>query len=128
MGKSFFDMTIEERRAYHRERYRIRKGPKKMPFLEPRKKKAKKKRIPLSRQEYQRRYYQANKGKAKEYQRLYNRQHKKSRCDPGRRSAFIRTREARKICWNAVELRNIHGDKAVRIINKILAGELSFTM
>jgi hypothetical protein len=82
-----------------------------------------------ARREYQRQYYLAHKGKAKEYSRLYHRQHSKKGGNNRNRKANIKwKRETTQMTFTQHDLMDIHDDKAARTINKILSGERLFTM
>jgi len=80
-----------------------------------------------ARREYQRRYYQAHKEKAKEYQRLYNLTHKKKRGGRGKAN-FSCPREAARMTFNTCDLMSSPVEKAIKMLEKIIAGERLFTM
>lgn len=82
---------------------------------------------PEARWEYQRRYYKVHKGKAKEYQRLYNLKYKKKSGGRGKAN-FQCPREAVRMTLSQSDLVNLHGDKFIKAINRITAGERLFTM
>lgn len=74
--------------------------------------------------EYQRRYYQANKAKAQEYQRNYNAQHKKKRGGRKGSKAFEAPRQVIQTTFHSSHIMQQHNpDKIAWIINKILRGE-----
>jgi len=80
-----------------------------------------------ARREYQRRYYQMHKDKAKEYQRLYNLTHKKKRGGRGK-SNFLCPREATRSTFNTCDLMNSPVEKTLKMLEKIISGERLFTM
>jgi hypothetical protein len=80
-----------------------------------------------ARRDYQRRYYQMHKEKAKEYQRLYNLTHKKKRGGRGKAN-FICPREAARMTYNTCDLMNSPVEKTLKMLEKIIAGDRLFTM
>ena len=80
-----------------------------------------------ARRDYQRRYYQMHKEKAKEYQRLYNLTHKKKRGGRGKAN-FVCPREAARMTFNTSDLMNSPAEKTAKMIEKIISGERLFTM
>ncbi|MDD4052098.1 MAG: hypothetical protein PHR28_09400 [candidate division Zixibacteria bacterium] len=80
-----------------------------------------------TRRDYQRRYYQMHKEKAKEYQRLYNLTHKKKRGGRGKAN-FICPREAARMTYNTCDLMNSPVEKTLKMLEKIINGDRLFTM
>jgi hypothetical protein len=80
-----------------------------------------------ARREYQRRYYQMHKEKAKEYQRLYNLTHKKKRGGRGKAN-FTCPREAARHTFNTCDIMSAPVEKTLKMLEKIISGERLFTM
>ncbi|MEW6413166.1 MAG: hypothetical protein AB1483_11970 [Candidatus Zixiibacteriota bacterium] len=79
-----------------------------------------------ARRAYLRRYYEANKDRAREYQRRYNLMHKKkARMVGGARGG--RRQEIRET-FNASDIMRSPTEKSLRIIQSILRGDRYFTM
>lgn len=88
-------------------------------------------RPPLTKEEraqkwrdYQRKYYQANSGKAKEYQRRYNLTHKKKR-KPAQGS-FWAQRPKIKEEFNLSDLQHLPFEKLSKALTDILTGKRQF--
>jgi len=81
-----------------------------------------------ARREYQRRYYQMHKEKAKEYQRQYNLTHKKKLRAGRGKSSFVAPREVIRTTFHSADLMHAPVEKTVRMLDKILSGERFFTM
>ncbi|MFH1364094.1 MAG: hypothetical protein ABIH52_00395 [Candidatus Aenigmatarchaeota archaeon] len=80
-----------------------------------------------ARRDYQRRYYQIHKEKAKEYQRQYNLEHKK-KGGGGRGRGRVAEREVVRGTYNTADLMHSPVEKTLRMIEKIINGERLFTM
>ncbi len=82
------------------------------------------------RREYQRQYYLAHREKAKEYQRQYNLLHKKKQRVPGAKGKNAKSyqRESEKTTYNTHDLMHAPAEKTLKILQKIIAGEKTFTM
>jgi hypothetical protein len=80
-----------------------------------------------ARREYQRRYYQMHKEKAKEYQRQYNLKHKKKLGGRGK-SGLIAPREVVRQTYNTADIMHSPVEKTIQILEKIIKGERFFTM
>ncbi|MBN1212666.1 MAG: hypothetical protein JXA92_08825 [candidate division Zixibacteria bacterium] len=81
-----------------------------------------------ARREYQRRYYQMHKEKAKEYQRQYNLTHKKKARGGRGKSSFTAPREVVRTTFNTSDLMHAPVEKTVKMLEKIIRGERMFTM
>ena len=80
-----------------------------------------------ARREYQKRYYQMHKEKAKEYQRQYNLTHdRKTRI--GRGKGGDAPREVIRTTFNTTDLMHSPVEKTLRMLEKIISGERFFTM
>ncbi|RJO58889.1 hypothetical protein C4546_04790 [Candidatus Parcubacteria bacterium] len=80
---------------------------------------------PEARREYQRRYYQLHKQKAKEYQRQYNLTHKKKN-HPSTRGK-LGSRPNRQTVFNAGDIMDSPPGKLEKRLSRILAAESDFT-
>jgi len=80
------------------------------------------------RREYQRRYYQMHKEKAKEYQRRYNLTHKKKLRSGRGKSGREAPREVVRSTFNTADIMHSPVEKTIRILEKIIKGERFFTM
>jgi hypothetical protein len=82
------------------------------------------------RREYQRQYYLAHREKAKEYQRQYNLLHKKKQRVPGAKGKNAKSfrREPERTTYNTHDLMHAPAEKTLKILQKIIAGEKTFTM
>ena len=98
---------------------------------------ATKKRLPddqvsaetLKRREYQRRYYQLHKDKAKAYQREYHLTHKKRKGRKNKKGpGFEVEREVVRQTYNASDIMAAPPEKAAHMIDQILGKERFFTM
>ncbi len=81
-----------------------------------------------ARREYQRRYYQMHKEKAKEYQRQYNLTHKKKARGGRGKASFVASREVVRNTYNSADIMHAPVEKTLRILEKIINGERFFTM
>ena len=81
-----------------------------------------------ARREYQRRYYQMHKEKAKEYQRQYNLTHKKKARVGRGKSNMIASREVVRSTFNTADLMHSPVEKTLKMLEKIIKGERLFTM
>ena len=81
-----------------------------------------------ARRDYQRRYYQMHKEKAKEYQRQYNLTHKKKARGGRGKASFTAPREVVRTTFNTSDIMHSPAEKAIRILEKIISGERIFTM
>ena len=80
-----------------------------------------------ARREYQRRYYQMHKEKAKEYQRQYNLTHKKKARGRGK-SSIDAPREVVRTTFNTADLMHSPVEKTLKMLEKIINGDRLFTM
>ncbi len=85
-------------------------------------------KISEARRVYLRRYYEANKDKAREYQRRYNLMHKKKVRMASKLDGASRLREAIRETYHASDIMQAPTEKSVRILDLILRGERYFTM
>ncbi|UCG61004.1 MAG: hypothetical protein JSV52_11840 [Candidatus Zixiibacteriota bacterium] len=85
-------------------------------------------KISEARRAYLRRYYEANREKAREYQRRYNLVHKKKVRMASKLDGASRLREAVRETFNASDIMQAPTEKSVQILNLILKGERYFTM
>jgi len=83
---------------------------------------------PEARREYQRRYYQLHKDKAKEYQRQYNLSHKKKVRGGRGKANFVCPREVIRGTFNTADIMHAPVEKTLKILEKIISGERLFTM
>ncbi len=83
---------------------------------------------PEARREYQRRYYQLHKDKAKEYQRQYNLSHKKKVRGGRGKANFVCPREVVRGTFNTTDIMHAPVEKTLKILEKIISGERLFTM
>ncbi len=83
---------------------------------------------PEARREYQRRYYQLHKDKAKEYQRQYNLSHKKKVRGGRGKANFVCPREVVRGTFNTADIMHAPVEKTLKILEKIISGERLFTM
>ncbi|MFH1374585.1 MAG: hypothetical protein ABII79_12395 [bacterium] len=81
-----------------------------------------------ARREYQRRYYQMHKEKAKEYQRRYNLTHKKKLRSGQGQTGQSAPREVVRSTFNTTDIMHSPVEKTIRILEKIIKGERFFTM
>jgi hypothetical protein len=79
------------------------------------------------RHKYQRKWYQDHKEKAREYQREYYRQHRKYNSHR-RRARFIMQRELTIKAITASGIMNTPTNKLPLILNKIISGEITFSI
>ena len=81
-----------------------------------------------ARRDYQRRYYQLHKEKAKEYQRQYNLTHKKKlRAGRGKASLSV-SREVVRSTFNTADIMHSPVEKTLRMLDQIIKGKRLFTM
>lgn len=80
------------------------------------------------RRNYQRRYYQMHKEKAKEYQRQYNLTHKKKLRARTAQTTPDSPREVVKTTFDTTDIMNSPVEKTIKILEKIIKGERFFTM
>ena len=83
---------------------------------------------PEARREYQRRYYQLHKDKAKEYQRQHNLSHKKKVRGGRGKANFVCPREVVRGTFNTTDIMHAPVEKTLKILEKIISGERLFTM
>ncbi len=83
---------------------------------------------PEVRREYQRRYYQLHKEKAKEYQRQYNLTHKKKARGGRGKANFVCPREDIRQTFNTSDIMHTPVEKTLKILEKIINGDRLFTM
>ena len=84
-----------------------------------------------SRLEYQREYYQKHKEKMQEYQRLYNLNHKKNTCGPGkgnRRPVMMCPRLARRNVLTSVDLMNKRDKRLFDALDDVVKGKRGFVL
>lgn len=81
-----------------------------------------------ARREYQRRYYQTHKEKAKAYQRQYNLTHKKKLRSGRGKTGQAAAREVVRATFNTADIMHSPVEKTIRILEKIIKGERFFTM
>ncbi len=81
-----------------------------------------------ARRDYQRRYYQMHKEKAKEYQRQYNLTHKKKARVGRGKSNMLASREVIRGTFNTADIMHSPVEKTLKILEKIIRGERMFTM
>jgi len=82
------------------------------------------------RREYQRKYYQMHKEKAKEYQRQYNLTHKKKAKLPGGRGKKknVEVREVVRATYNEEDIQWATPEEVEKRVRQILRGERLFTI
>ena len=83
---------------------------------------------PEARREYQRRYYQLHKDKAKVYQIHYNLSHKYKVRGVLGKANFICPREVVRGTFNTADIMHAPVEKTLKILEKIISGERLFTM
>ncbi len=80
-----------------------------------------------ARREYLRQYHRDHKARARAYQRQYYRNHKKKSVPEGG-AVFLLQRERVRLVFHAGDIMQSPTEKALRIIQLIIAGERQFTM
>jgi len=79
-----------------------------------------------ARRDYQRKYYQMHKEKAKEYQRIYNLTHQKKKDTKSKNPPKEAEREEKTTSCNYYKFMNLPIEKTIKMLEKIINEEITF--